>query len=649
MATSATLEYLIKVNDRDLKELKGRIKDTNEAFDDSEKKGGKFGKALGGLAKGAMVAGAALGGGLAVAAKIGFDEFREGERVAAQTDAVLKSMGATSWTSAKHIDTLSTSLMRKSGVDDETIKSGQNLLLTFGNIRNEAGKGNDIFDQTTRTMLDMSVALGQDTSNSAIQLGKALNDPVKGVTALQRVGVSFTESQKDQIKTLVESGNTMGAQKLILKELENQFGGSAEAAGKTFGGQVKILKGELSNMAGEVVAKVMPYLLQFVQFIVREVVPWLRNFAQGLQGGSGSVTGSFGAVVNFIRDHVFPILVSLVGAFRSAISTLKQVLKEHEEDVETIVGAIKIILQGIAWVIRDIIIPLLRQLFRKGGPFALAFGLAIDIIAGVIDVVGDIAGAVRKTVEAVVAWWNKTGKPAWNTVWDAAKKPIDTIVDAVKEIVDAVKWVADALGKIKFPKMPWGGPSGGPPLAGAWPGDFPGVGPESVTPALWDELQLARSLGLTFTSGYRSSSRTKHGVYPSKAIDVSNGYNTPQMRAFALAAMRRPGIDEVFYDPLGFSMDQGRIVPFTIGGHTDHVHVGVFHKGGVVPGPRSREVPAVLTGGEGVFTPEQMAALGGGRIMVENHLYLDGEEIGYVVRDQIVRIGSRNIDSGIHR
>ena len=31
-------------------------------------------------------------------------------------------------------------------------------------------------------------------------LGKALNDPVKGITALGRAGVTFTDEQKKQIK-----------------------------------------------------------------------------------------------------------------------------------------------------------------------------------------------------------------------------------------------------------------------------------------------------------------------------------------------------------------------------------------------------------------------------------------------------------------
>ena len=51
-------------------------------------------------------------------------------------------------------------LSKKSGIDDEVIKSGANMLLTFTNIRNEAGKGNDVFNQTLPILNDMSVALG---------------------------------------------------------------------------------------------------------------------------------------------------------------------------------------------------------------------------------------------------------------------------------------------------------------------------------------------------------------------------------------------------------------------------------------------------------------------------------------------------------
>src|SRR5262249_24601999 len=121
----------------------------------------------------------------------------------------------------------------------------------------------------TKTMLDMSVALGQDMKTSAVQLGKALNDPIKGVSALQRVGVSFTQAQKAQIKALVESGNTLGAQKIILGELNNEFGGSAEAAGKTLPGQINVLQQSFSNLTGQIVGTLAPILTTVAAFFTK--------------------------------------------------------------------------------------------------------------------------------------------------------------------------------------------------------------------------------------------------------------------------------------------------------------------------------------------------------------------------------------------
>ena len=163
--------------------------------------------------------------------------------------------------------------MTLSGIDDEAIKSGENMLLTFRDIRNETGKGNKIFDQATRTMLDMSVALGQDTTQSAMQLGKALNDPIKGVTALRRVGVQFTEAQQDQIKALIESGHKLEAQKIILRELNKEFGGSARAAGQTLPGKLNILRNTLLNLAGSIAATLTPAITKLVD----KMVAWLSK------------------------------------------------------------------------------------------------------------------------------------------------------------------------------------------------------------------------------------------------------------------------------------------------------------------------------------------------------------------------------------
>ena len=229
----------------------------------------KFGKMA------AIVGGAAALGGLVATLKIGVDEFMQAQKVMAQTGAVLKSTGGAANVTSKRITTMSESLMKLSGIDDEAIQSGQNLLLTFTKIRNETGKGNNIFDQATLAMTNLSVAMGKDLSSSAILVGKALNDPVKGVGALSRAGVQFTASQKDTIKALVDSGNVMGAQKMILKELETQFGGSAKAAGQTLPGQLNILKETFRNVAAGLVTTFIPYLSRAATALLN----FVRQFA----------------------------------------------------------------------------------------------------------------------------------------------------------------------------------------------------------------------------------------------------------------------------------------------------------------------------------------------------------------------------------
>lgn len=161
--------------------------------------------------------------------------FSESENAVAQLNAVLKSTKGVAGVTSKAAQDLSASLQMVTKYSDEEILSAENLLLTFTKI------GKDIFPKTTEIVLDMSTALGQDLKASAIQVGKALQDPILGVTALRRVGVNFSSAQREVIKKLVETGQSAKAQAMILKELQVEFGGSARAAGDTLSGKLKIL------------------------------------------------------------------------------------------------------------------------------------------------------------------------------------------------------------------------------------------------------------------------------------------------------------------------------------------------------------------------------------------------------------------------
>jgi hypothetical protein len=251
---------------RDLERAFQRSGKSAENFNKDVNKAGKGRKVFSRTEKavGGLVAGLGAAG-LAGAARAAFTEMGDAQKVSAQTAAALKSTGAVANVTAGQMDKLATALMNKSGVDDEAIKSSENLLLTFTNIRNETGKNNDIFNQATKATLDMSTALGNDLKGSSILVGKALNDPIKGMTALRRVGVAFTDEQKDMVEGWVQQGKTLKAQKFILGELTTEFGGSAKAAGQTLPGALNKLKENALNLGGTIATLLTPQIQATIQ------------------------------------------------------------------------------------------------------------------------------------------------------------------------------------------------------------------------------------------------------------------------------------------------------------------------------------------------------------------------------------------------
>jgi phage-related minor tail protein len=279
----------------------GPFKNVGDAAENAGKQTSAFGASMSSAMK--LAGGALLGAGIVEGFKALYNAADESRKITNLTAQVIKSTGGAAKVSAKQVGDLAGAIAKKTGVDDEAIQSGQNLLLTFTNVKNVVGSGNDIFNQATKIMTDMSVALGQDASGSAIQLGKALNDPIKGVTALQRVGVSFTASQKEQIATLVESGDVLGAQKLILAELGKEFGGAAEAAATPLGK----LQQRLGDLAEQVGGYLIPMVDKAATFFNDKLLPGLSD--------AGSVIGA-------IVIPAFKGITTVIGAAADAFNAL---------------------------------------------------------------------------------------------------------------------------------------------------------------------------------------------------------------------------------------------------------------------------------------------------------------------------------------
>ena len=222
-----------------------------------------------------------------------------------QVEAALKSMGNVAGQTKESLADMATDIMRNSLYDDDDVlrKVTANLL-TFGKV---AG---DEFRRAQVAAVDLATRMGMDLQSATVLVGKALNDPIKGMGALRKAGVQLDEGQQKLVKSLVASGDAAGAQRILLGELEKQFGGSARAAQDT--DPYDSLRDSLNDLSEAMGGIINQYLLP--------IIDRLAQLASGFNGLSPKVQG-FAVVALAVAAALGPVLIA-VGAVVSAIGTI---------------------------------------------------------------------------------------------------------------------------------------------------------------------------------------------------------------------------------------------------------------------------------------------------------------------------------------
>ena len=274
--------------------------------------GEQFKRTFGGTAKVLGGVGLAAAGAAALIVKTGVGEAMDASKGMAQLQAGIKSTGGAAGVTVGHMENLASSIQSMSGQTDDSVVQAEQLLLTFRNIKNQGP--NKVFDEATLAASNMAAKMGGDASKYAVQLGKALNDPAAGVAKLTKVGVTFTEEQKKQIKAMEKAGNTAGAQKVILGELNKEFGGAAKAAGGSLPGQLARVQRAFEDVSQTVVESILPIVtpaIEKVRTAITASLPTLLGFVKAFVG--------FGSWVVANADWLGPIvagIVAMVAAFK---------------------------------------------------------------------------------------------------------------------------------------------------------------------------------------------------------------------------------------------------------------------------------------------------------------------------------------------
>jgi hypothetical protein len=270
--------------------------------------------------------------------------------------------------------------MLATGVDDEIIKSTQAKLLTFKNLAQTADDVGGAMDRATLAAIDLAAAGFGEAEQNAVQLGKALQDPVKGITALGRAGVTFTEQEKAKIAELVKSNQMLEAQDMILSAIETQVGGTAEATA-TGSARMTAAFGEMAESLG---TALLP--------LFEQLVPLVTGFFDWIGKNSGVVTvlaGIFAALavsilaVNFaLNANPIVKVITLIAALGAGLVVLIDYL------VNLYGGWDKLFKDIGGWLV-NFVIGFKNALAQIGGFFASVFatlgGLARGALNGVLS------------------------------------------------------------------------------------------------------------------------------------------------------------------------------------------------------------------------------------------------------------------------
>jgi hypothetical protein len=257
----------------------------------------------GGLGLGGL-GGLLAGGGMIYGLKRAVDLTTVQEQAEKKLEAVLRATGGTAGYSAKELAVYAAQLQKTTNFGDETTIAAMGVMASFRQIRG------DVFKDAIAAAQDLSSVMGSDLQTAVKQIGKALNDPIQGLTALKRMGIAFTEEQQKQIINLAAQGDLLGAQRIILGELKTKFGGAAKAMADPMKQAMNAL-GDAGEKIGAVFKPIFSWLVGGVAAGISGALDWLKQFADQFAAVGRAISDLWSAVwsgISALTGSVFDVL-----------------------------------------------------------------------------------------------------------------------------------------------------------------------------------------------------------------------------------------------------------------------------------------------------------------------------------------------------
>jgi phage-related protein len=255
-------------------------------------------------------------------------------------------------------------------VDENVIKSTQAKLLTFGGLAQSADVVGGAFDRATMAAIDLEAAGFGPAENQAVALGKALNDPTKGLSALSRSGITFTEVEKEKIAALQESGDLLGAQNVLLEAIEGQVKGTAAATADA-SVQMSLAFGNIKEAVGAELLPVFNDLVQEMLPVIDEVIPVFRETIQTLTPVVSQLAAQFPDLMRALFP-IIPIIGELAGIFLNLAAQLLPIIVRLFDQLMPAIRDLVPVLATFISEAMEILVPILVDLIDALVPIVMA-------------------------------------------------------------------------------------------------------------------------------------------------------------------------------------------------------------------------------------------------------------------------------------
>ncbi len=326
----------------------------------------------------------------------------------------------------------------------EQVLGGESMLLTFTKI------GKDVFPQATEAMLNMAQKMGSDPRSAAIQLGKALQDPVLGMSALRRVGVNFSEDQAKWAKSMVEQGRIVEVQKFILNELQTEFGGVAKAAGDTAAGKIVILGRAFDELKETIGNAFLPIITTGMTKLI-SLAQWAMPEAEKAAGWLGDelarLTTKGQGVLSFLSELWDPTHGQQLAANLDLPPQTRHSLDETATKAYGIKQALEDLKHG------------------NYGAIMAGFGFPPDMVNSVNSVIGAMR-SMQRDMDQVVNWarqnWPLMQQTVgsvfsslaniWKSTWPVLQSSFESVfpvvLEAIKEAMPIIQQIGQVVAKV---------------------------------------------------------------------------------------------------------------------------------------------------------------------------------------------------------